>query len=109
MEEFDLMLRRGLTRAPTWALRVSMGRAGSVRARVMINVGKRARAKMQILRTVSGVHCLSAQRTNGADEQCSRCSVCQGQSGVREGSENLDGFKRSNWGAIQQAPGYIYT
>ena len=24
MEEFDLMLRRGLTRAPAWALRVSM-------------------------------------------------------------------------------------
>ena len=25
------------------------------------------------------------------------------------GSENLGGFKRSNWGAILQAPGYIYT
>ena len=25
------------------------------------------------------------------------------------GSENLSEFKRSNWGAIQQAPGYIYT
>ena len=62
-----------------------MGRAGSARAGVMINVGKRARVKMQILRTVSGVHCLSAQRTNGADEQCSKCSVCRGQSGVRGG------------------------
>ena len=62
-----------------------MGRAGSARAGVMINVGKWARAKMQILRTVSGVHCLSAQRTNGADEQCSRCSVGRGQSGVQGG------------------------
>ena len=60
-----------------------MGRAGSARTGVRINVGKRARAKMQILRTVSGVHCLSAQRTNEADEQCSEGSVCRGQSGVR--------------------------
>ena len=35
-------------------------------------------------------------------------SVSRAVWGLR-GSENLGGFKRSNWGAIQQAHGYIYT
>ena len=34
---------------------------------------------------VSRAHCLSAQRTNGAGEQCSRGSVGQRQSGVPGG------------------------
>ena len=88
---------------------MSMGRAGSARAGVMINVGKRARAKMQILRTVSGVHCLSAQRTNGADEQCSRCSVCRGQSGVRGGVRTSVDSRGQTGGPYSRRPGtYIH-